>query len=115
MGKIERQRGGCPKLLVDREKRCCVTLIIEGRLGSASMTKKQVQPETNKLLSDITVRCALREIGLGAQVQQRKLSTSCKHVLTRLRFAHTYENWTIDDWKRVIFSDETKINKLLRW
>ena len=63
------------------------------------------------MLFDINVRRALREAGLGAQVQQKKLFLSCKHVLTRLRFVQGYENWTVDDWKRVIFSDETKINR----
>jgi hypothetical protein len=29
-GEIERQRGGCPKLLADQEKRRCVTLVTEG-------------------------------------------------------------------------------------
>ena len=64
------------------------------------------------MLSDIIVRHALREVELGAQVQQRKSFMSCKHVLARLRSAQRYENWTIDDWKRVIFNDEIKINKL---
>ena len=28
-----------------------------------------------------------------------------------MRFAQRYENWTIADWKHVIFSDEIKINR----
>ena len=36
------------------------------------------------------------------------LYLSCKHVLACLRFAQRYENWTIVDWKRMNFSDETK-------
>lgn len=36
---------------------------------------------------------------------------SCKHVFACLRFAQRYENQTIDDWKHMIFSDETKIIK----
>ena len=42
---------------------------------------------------------ALREVGLGAQVQQRKPFLSHKHVLARLRFAQRFENWILDDWK----------------
>ena len=45
-GEIERQRKRCPKLLANREKRCCVTLITEVRLGIASATTIQVQFET---------------------------------------------------------------------
>jgi len=46
------------------------------------------------------MRLALKEVGLGAQVQQKKPFLSHKRVLVRLRFAQTHENWTIDDWKR---------------
>ncbi|KAF2879889.1 hypothetical protein ILUMI_26284 [Ignelater luminosus] len=31
-----------------------------------------------------------------------------EHRVTRLRFAREHVNWTIDDWKRVLFSDETR-------
>ena len=51
------------------------------------------------------------EVRLGAQVQQRKSFLSHEHVLARLKFAQRYENWTVDDWKRVIFSVETNINR----
>ena len=76
------------------------------------MTTKQLQYETCKLLFDIAMRRALRKARLGAQVQQRKPFMSRKHVLTRLRFAQMYENWTIDDCKCMFFSGETKINML---
>jgi hypothetical protein len=75
------------------------------------VTTKQLRFETCKLLSNIIVRCALREVGLGAQMQQRKPFSSHKHILARLRFARRHEDRTIDDWKHIIFSDETKINK----
>ena len=29
-----------------------------------------------------------------------------------LSFALKYKEWTIEDWKRVIWSDETKINRI---
>ena len=29
-----------------------------------------------------------------------------------MNFALCYQNWTVEDWKRVIWSDETKINKI---
>src|SRR5690349_14381422 len=30
----------------------------------------------------------------------------------RLNFAQRYQNWTVEDWERVVWSDETKINRL---
>ena len=33
-----------------------------------------------------------------------------RHCKACLNFAHAHKNWTLDDWKRVVWSDETKIN-----
>ena len=35
-----------------------------------------------------------------------------KHHKSHLDFAHAHKDWTVEDWKRVIWSDETKINCL---
>jgi hypothetical protein len=35
-----------------------------------------------------------------------------RHKKSRLEFAEKYKEWTFDDWKHVVFSDETKINRL---
>ncbi|KAG1440110.1 hypothetical protein G6F55_013577 [Rhizopus delemar] len=31
--------------------------------------------------------------------------------MKRLQWAKSHQHWTVDDWKRVIFSDETKVNR----
>ena len=61
------------------------------------------------------MRRVLREVAVGAQLQQRKPILSREHVIACLRFIQRYENWTIDDWNRVIFNDETKINRSWCW
>jgi uncharacterized membrane protein len=35
---------------------------------------------------------------------------SAKHCKVHLDFAYAHKDWTLDDWKRVVWSDETKIN-----
>ena len=35
-----------------------------------------------------------------------------RHLKLRLEFANKYKYWTTDNWNSVIFSDETKINRL---
>jgi len=34
------------------------------------------------------------------------------HRLEHLKFARYHENWTVEDWKRILWSDETKINRI---
>ena len=38
-GEIKRQKGGCPKLLVEREKSRCVTSVTKRRLQTTSLVK----------------------------------------------------------------------------
>ena len=35
-----------------------------------------------------------------------------QHICQHLDFATKYQHWTTEDWKHVIWSDETKINHL---
>ena len=35
-----------------------------------------------------------------------------RHIRKRLVFARAHQHWTVEDWKRIVWSDETKINRL---
>ena len=43
--------------------------------------------------------------------QKHPLLSKC-HRREKLDFALSHQDWTVDDWKRVIWSDETKINRI---
>jgi len=49
---------------------------------------------------------------MRAVVKQKKPFLSKKHKRARYDFALTHEHWTLEDWKTVVWSDETKINRL---
>ena len=40
----------------------------------------------------------------------RKPLLSNKNIKARLEFGLKYQEWTVDDWRKVMFSDETKVN-----
>jgi hypothetical protein len=48
---------------------------------------------------------------MKAVVKKKKPLLSTRHQKQRLDFALKNKEWTVKDWKRVIWSDETKINK----
>ena len=58
------------------------------------------------------MRNSIKSAGLVAAKKVKKPLLSRRHVAARLAFARKYASWTIDDWFRVIFSDETKINRI---
>ena len=54
----------------------------------------------------------LKRAGSKAVVKKKKPLLTARHRKNRLEFALGHRHWTVDDWKRVIFSDETKIDRL---
>ena len=59
-----------------------------------------------------TVVRALNHCGLRAGEKKKKPGLSRRNIKARLEWAKQHKNWTVEDWKRVIWSDETKINCL---
>lgn len=53
----------------------------------------------------------MKKKGLKSAEKKKKPLLSTKNIKERLEFAKSHLDWTADDWERVIFSDETKINR----
>jgi uncharacterized protein (DUF2267 family) len=85
--------------------------VTTGKLDNAVKVKKALQNDLGIIVSPDTVRRALRGAGLGAIEKPKKPLLSVKNVRKRLEWCKAHLDWTIDDWKRVVWSDETKINR----
>jgi transposase len=108
---IKLSRGGHPKKLSPQDKRSCVRAVTSGQLDTAVAAAKRLRDESGVEVSNLTVRRALQEAGLKAQEKEAKPKLSARNIKTRLEFARRHRHWTVEDWKRVIWSDETKINR----
>jgi hypothetical protein len=73
---------------------------------------KALSTITNQTLHPNTVHCHLKKVGMKAVVKSKHPLLSAKHRKARLDFAYAHKDWTLEDWKQVIWSDETKINRL---
>ena len=49
---------------------------------------------------------------MKAVMKKKRPLLSQKHRKERMDFAIRYKDWTLKDWKRVVWLDETKINRL---
>lgn len=96
-----------PRLLSNRDARAMEHLMI----SKPKTTPKEAAIAINKSVSEWTARRALRRIGLTASVKQKKPALSDKNVAARIKFCKDHKNWNVEDWKKVIWSDETKINR----
>src|SRR3954447_18383408 len=55
---------------------------------------------------------SLEKNSLKAAIKTKKPFLTERHRKERLDFALAHQNWTVEDWKTVVWSDETKINRL---
>jgi hypothetical protein len=88
----------------------CVRDITIGGLDSVVNVRTALSEHLNVVVSINIVRRALHEACLGLLEKQKKLFMA-KNVRCRLEFAQHHQYWTINDWYRVTFKDETKINQ----
>jgi transposase len=103
-------QGGRPTKLSAQNKRFCIREIISGRSKTGTDVRKRLEADTGIKVCDRTVRNAFREAGLAAVEKETKLMLSPANIKARLEFAKSHQNWTVDDWKRIIWSDEKKVS-----
>jgi transposase len=103
--------GGRPTKVSEGMRKACVSAVIVGSLDSATQATKFVNEQMQENVNVQTVRRILQAIGLQARAKTKKPLLQEKNVRARLRFAEEHKKWIVADWKHVIFTDETKINR----
>lgn len=69
---------------------------------------QELRDENLADVSRITVSRRLRDVGLFGRIGVKKPLISKKNQRARLQFAENHKDWTVQDWKKVLFSDESK-------
>jgi transposase len=65
---------------------------------------------TNQLTikaSETTVRNEIHKLGFHSRIARRKPFLNDKQINNRLKFARIHQDWTVEDWKKVIWTDES--------
>ena len=83
-----------------------------GKVDNATEAAKTLQDITNSPFSSHTLRQHLKSRGMRPVVKQKCPLLKPHHRRAQLEFAEWHAEWTLEDWKRVIWSDETKIDRL---
>jgi hypothetical protein len=108
---LSKSCGGRPPKLSTANIRHAQRLISSGKADTAVDVAKVLRNVTNQPLSTQTVRRYLKAAGLKAAVKKKKPFLSKRHRKARMDFALAHQDWTVEDWKKVVWSDETKINR----
>ena len=56
-----------------------------------------------------TIGTVLNSVGMKARRPRKKPFLTKNHVKSRLAWAKKYQDWTVVEWERVLFSDESNI------
>ncbi len=75
-------------------------------------TVTQITPRYNQhmqnTISEHTTHRTLKQMGSSSRRPHRVPLRSDKNSTRRIQFTQTHQNWTIEDWKSVAWSDESR-------
>ncbi|KAM7307274.1 hypothetical protein ISCGN_010910 [Ixodes scapularis] len=81
--------------------------ILKAALDDPFRAARDIRDALELEISDTTVRRCLYDAGLHSRVACQLPLLTERHKQLRLDFAHFLENWTVEDWTHVIFSDDS--------
>ena len=102
---------GRPRALTPREERNLVRDFLShpGKSIKTTIKQQDQHPIAKKPVSRQTVRRVLRSRKFRPRISNRGAEIKPVNRVKRLKFAQDHANWTIREWSRIVFSDESTI------
>ena len=91
------------------DRRIVNQAIVNPRITSTKIAQ-DIKERYGQQVGVQTIRRRIREYGLESGVARKKPYISRKNRKHRLKWAREHASWTSEDWRKVIWSDETKFN-----
>lgn len=107
-----RPRTGRNRITSEREDRELVRSSLRDRRRTSSELAAELSAARNTPISAVTVRRRLLEANLRGCKARKKPLLSVANMKSRYNWAKDHLNWTVDDWKTIIWSDESNIQVL---
>lgn len=104
----QRPRTGRPRVLTARQDRYLTTLARRNRRLDAVSLRNEVQDATGRRVSVQTILNRLHTAGLHARRPAVAPPLTRAHRRARLHFAREHVAWTLDMWRPVLFTDESR-------
>ncbi len=108
--KISSERKLCGrKCLVDvRGQRRMGRLVRDDRKATVTQKITRYNQGMQNTISEHTTHRTLKQMRYSSRRPHRVPLLSAKNRKRRLQFTQTHQNWTIEDWKNVAWSDESR-------
>jgi transposase len=101
-------KSGRPRKIDERLDRVIERSIKKGECQTSVEVRQMLKNHHRVEVHMDTVRRSLKRSGLVARVKRAKPLLRPANIKKRLAFARKYQHWTADDWRKVIFSDESR-------
>lgn len=101
-------KSGRPRTFTGRDERNIVRMLSTGECSTAVDIQKKLRNDSNIAVSENTIKRTLHRNGLSSRVRKKKPYLKKTHRERRLKFAKKYKDWGVEEWNKVIWSDESK-------
>jgi len=102
------EKTGRPRLLTDRYERYAIRLLMTEQCSTALEVKIKLKSDLGIDISVESVRRIFWRNGLSSKTKRKKPILKKTHRKRRLAWAKKYRDFTVDDWRLVLWSDESK-------
>ncbi|EFN72297.1 Transposable element Tcb2 transposase, partial [Camponotus floridanus] len=103
-----RHRSGRPRVTSKNEDKFICVQSKRLRTRTAPEIREELNATREKPVSVPTVQRRLRDYGLKGCIAARKPLLRKQNKVKRLQWAKKHKNWSINQWKKVLFTDESK-------
>ncbi|GBM03371.1 hypothetical protein AVEN_256914-1 [Araneus ventricosus] len=109
-GDTNGRRQGVGHLFVIKEKahRRLSCLVKQNQCQTVALLTAQYNAGPSASVSEHTVQQTLLDMGLCSRHPTHVPLLTKRHCQLRLQWAREYRDWTVDEWKRVAWSDESR-------
>ena len=103
-----RPRSGRPRATTQREDHFMVLSARRRRFVTARRLQTDLQTATGTRISTQTVRNRLHQAGFHSRRPAQRIPLNQRQRQTRLNWARQHRNWRLNQWRQVLFTDESR-------
>lgn len=107
---VRRAGSGRPRSTNQRDDRFIVSSVLRDRRLTSRIIAGRLAEVRGRLVSSKTISRRLKETGLRSRRPATGPVLLPIHRTARLRFALEHQNWTVEDWSSVLFTDESRVS-----
>lgn len=111
-GNIPVPKGGRPSKVSERTRRTLARDFDTGELETLKEGQQLVESTEGVQVDKRSIRRYLKMENMKTYVKQKRPDLTKSQMDARYKFAKDHLNWTVEDWKNVMFSDETIISRI---